>query len=90
MATETKIEETKQVVLKRVPPGDSWIFAGATPGNIQGDIHPTLTDGLEAWFQYAGDTQFFLDARRGTVEIIKTQEVKVEKPVTKYSLYGEE
>ena len=90
MAIETKIEETKQVVLKRVPPGDSWIFAGATPGNIQGDIHPTLTDALEAWYQAWGDTQFFLDARRGTVEIIKTHEVKVEKPVTRYSLYGED
>jgi hypothetical protein len=50
----------------------------------------SLTDALEYHFQNNGETQFFLDARKGTVEIIKTQEVRVEKPITKYSLYGEE
>jgi hypothetical protein len=43
---------------------------------------------LEAWYQLYGDTQFFIDARRGIVEIIKQQEV--EKPVKRFSLYGED
>jgi len=50
----------------------------------------SLTDALEYHFQNTGQTEFFLSARKGTVEVIHTQEVKVEKPITKYSLYGEE
>ena len=81
---ETEIKEQKELVLKRVPPGDRWIFA---KGNGQ-NIYPSLTDALEAWFQYAGDTNFYIEARKGTVEIIKEQEV--EKPVKRFSLYGED
>ena len=51
-------------------------------------IYPSLTDALEAWYQFRGDTQFFMDARKGTVEIIKQEEV--EKPTKKFSLYGED
>jgi hypothetical protein len=43
---------------------------------------------LEAWYQYSGDTNFYIEARNGTVEIIKEQEV--EKPVRRFSLYGED
>jgi hypothetical protein len=80
---ETEIKEQKQLVLKRVPPGDKWVF-------VEGDtsIYPSLTDALEAWYQYKGDTQFYIDARKGTVEIIKQQEI--EKPIKKFSLYGED
>ena len=84
----TEIKEEYTTILQRVPPGDRWIFAGAKEGNIRGEIYPSLTDALEAWFQYAGDTNFYIEARKGTVEIIKTEEV--EKPVKKFSLYGED
>jgi hypothetical protein len=85
MAFETKIEETKEVVLKRVPPGDRW-----SPIDSPSTILESLTDGLEHQFQKTGQTEFFLSARKGTVEVIYKEEVKVEKPITKYSLYGEE
>lgn len=85
---EKELKEQKELVLKRVPPGDRWIFAKAIPGHIQGDIHPSLTDALEAWFQYTGETNFYIDARKGTVEIVKQAEV--EKEIKKFSLYGEE
>lgn len=85
---EKELKEQKELVLKRVPPGDKWIFANAQPDDIQGGIHPSLTDALEAWYQYAGDTNFYIEARNGTVEIIKEQEV--EKPVKRFSLYGED
>ena len=85
---DTEIKEQKELVLKRVPPGDRWIFAGAKEGNIRGEIYPSLTDALEAWFQYAGDTNFYIEARKGTVEIIKQEEVQI--PVKKFSLYGED
>ena len=81
---ETEIKEEKELVLKRVPPGDRWVFAEGSQKNI----YPSLTDALEAWYQYAGDTNFYIEARNGTVEIIKEQEV--EKPVKRFSLYGED
>jgi hypothetical protein len=81
---ETEIKEQKELVLKRVPPGDRWVFA---KGNGQ-NTYSSLTDALEAWYQYAGDTNFYIEARNGTVEIIKEQEV--EKPVRRFSLYGED
>jgi len=81
---ETEIKEQKELVLKRVPPGDRWVFANATKSSL---VYQSLTDALEAWYQYSGDTNFYIEARKGTVERITTEEV--EKQVTKYSLYGE-
>ena len=81
---ETEIKEQKELVLKRVPPGDRWVFANGSQKNV----YPSLTDALEAWFQYSGDTNFYIEARKGTVEIIKEQEVEV--PVKRFSLYGED
>jgi hypothetical protein len=81
---EKELKEQKELVLKRVPPGDRWIFASGNGENI----YPSLTDALEAWFQYNGDTNFYIEARKGTVEIIRQEEV--EKPVKKFSLYGED
>lgn len=82
---ETEIKEQRLQVLERVPPGDRWVMSG---GNKAAVIYPSLTDALEAWYQFKGDTQFFMDARKGTVEIIKQEEV--EKPTKKFSLYGED
>jgi hypothetical protein len=81
---ETEIKEEKELVLKRVPPGDRWVFADGSQKNI----YPSLTDALEGWYQENGDTNFYIEARNGTVEIIKEQEV--EKPVKRFSLYGED
>ncbi len=81
---ETEIKEEKELVLKRVPPGDRWVFADGS----QKDIYPSLTDALEAWYQTNGDTNFYIEARNGTVEIIRQEEV--EKPVKRFSLYGED
>lgn len=84
MSIETKIEEIKEVVLKRMPPGDRW-----SPTDNSTVVLESLTDGLEYYFQKTGQTEYFISARRGTVEVIHTKEVEVEKPITKYSLYGE-
>jgi hypothetical protein len=80
----TELKEEKQLVLKRVPPGDRWVFANGS-ANVS---YPSLTDALEAWYQSFGDTQFYIDARRGTVEIIVQEEVEI--PVKRFSLYGED
>lgn len=81
---ETEIKEQRVQVLERVPPGDRWIMSGGK----KSAVYPSLTDALEAWYQFKGDTQFYMDARKGTVEIIKHEEV--EKPTKKFSLYGED
>jgi hypothetical protein len=81
---EIELKEQKELVLKRVPPGDRWIFADGSQKNI----YPSLTDALEGWYQTNGDTNFYIEARNGTVEIIRQEEV--EKPVKRFSLYGED
>ena len=81
---ETELKEEKVLVLKRVPPGDRWVFADGSTKSI----YPSLTDALEGWFQINGDTNFYSEARKGTVEIIKQEEVEV--PVKRFSLYGED
>ena len=84
MSTEIKVEQIKEVILRRVPPGDRW-----SPVDNNSVVLDSLTDGLEYHFQKTGQTEYFLSAKRGTVEVIYEKEVEVEKPVTKYSLYGE-
>jgi hypothetical protein len=81
---EKELKEQKELVLKRVPPGDRWIFADLK----NSAVYPSLTDALEAWYQTNGDTNFYIEARKGTVEIIKQEEVEI--PVKKFSLYGED
>ena len=81
---ETEIKEQKIQVLKRVPPGDRWVMADGK----NSAVYPSLTDALESWYQNFGDTNFYIEARKGTVEIIRHEEV--EKPVKRFSLYGED
>jgi len=79
----TEIIEQTETILKRVPPGDKWVFV-----ENQKTIYPTLTDALEAWYQKHGDTQFFIDARKGVVEKVVEEEVEI--PEKRFSLYGED
>lgn len=81
---EKELKEELIVVLRRVPPGDRWVFADSSNKSI----YPSLTDALEAWYEETGDTQFYIDARQGTVESVVRKEI--EKPVKRFSLYGED
>ena len=85
MAVETK----KQLVLKRVPPGDQW-----TDANGQSDVFPSLTDGLEYAFHKSGGktTEFHLSSFKGEIYSVTTEEVPDAPPPPKprYSMYGEE
>jgi hypothetical protein len=88
MEKETK--EERRVIFTRLPPGDRWKAAkegnGLTMGS--GQTYGSLTDALEAWFQSYGETQFYIDARKGTIEIVT--KVEVEIPQKRFSLYGED
>jgi hypothetical protein len=80
----TEIIEQTEIILKRVPPGDKWVFADLK----NSAVYPSLTDALEAWYQNTGDTQFYIDARKGVVEKVIEEEVEI--PEKRFSLYGEE
>ena len=84
---ETK--EVKQLVLKRVPPGDQW-----TDANQTSDVFPSLTDGLEYTFQKTGGkiTEFHLSSFKGEIYSVHTEELPDAPPPPKprYSMYGEE
>jgi hypothetical protein len=81
---KTEIIEQTEIILRRVPPGDRWVMAD---GNKSALVYPSLTDALEAWYQFKGDTQFYIDARKGVVEKVIEEEVEV--PEKRFSLYGE-
>ena len=82
-------KEVKQLVLKRVPPGDQW-----TDANGQSDVFPTLTDGLEYTFHKSGGktTEFHLSSFKGEIYSVTEQEVPDAPlpPKPRYSMYGEE
>ncbi len=84
MSIETKKEVIKQAVLKRLPPGDRW-------QSVDGDspVLETLTDALEWMYQKTGITEYFISARRGTVETMSERVIEIEKPIRKFSIYDE-
>jgi hypothetical protein len=84
MAIETK----KQLVLKRVPPGDQW-----TDAVDDSDVFESLTDGLEYVFQKSNGqlTEFHLSAFKGEIfSVVNTEVPDPEPTVKRWTLYGEE
>ena len=83
-------KEVKQLVLKRVPPGDQWTDAE----DRSAGIFPTLTDGLEYTFHKSGGktTEFHLSSFKGEIYSVTQEEVPDTPPPPKprYSMYGEE
>ena len=85
MEQKTITEEIKISVAKRVPPGDRW-----SPLDNPNLILDSLTDVLEYVYQKSGNTQFYMDARKGLTYVIETEEKELPPPVVKrYSLYDE-
>tara|TARA_B110000858_G_C17717117_1_gene433439 strand:- start:737 stop:988 length:252 start_codon:yes stop_codon:yes gene_type:complete len=81
---EKIIEEQKDLVLQRVPPGDRW-------SPVTGDtnkILPSLTDGLEYIYQRDEQRDFHLAALDGKVYAIN-QITKDAPPPKTFNLYGE-
>jgi hypothetical protein len=84
MRRTIEIIERKVVIMNRTPPGDRWHII---PDELT--IYETLTDALEEYFQRTGETEYFISAKDGTVSITHSEEVAVDTPIQKYSLYGE-
>ncbi len=68
---DTQIKQEKELILKRVPPGDRWVFADGGK-----NIYPSLTDALEAWFQQNGDTNFILKHVRVQWKLLEKKKLK--------------
>ena len=85
-----KVEE-KELVMKRVPPGDRWEWYTKRPIALNQPIFESLTDALNSIFDFTGETNFYLSARTGEIFIVK--EVDTEDPAPpppkKYSIYGD-
>jgi len=82
-------KEIKQLVLKRVPPGDQW----QDIDDKSAGIFPSLTDGLEYTFHKSGGqtTEFHLSSFKGKIYSVQTEEQPDAPPPPKprYSMYGE-
>ena len=76
----------KQIIARRVPPGDRWNLTGDSEGDVI--VYDSLTDCLNQIHIVHQATQFYLDAVAGTVSI--DDGVPVVAPIKKYRLYGEE
>ncbi len=83
------IEEVEQneLIARRVPPGDNWILVD----DPNDEVHPSLTDTLEAWFGMHGDKVEFrlapLDSKLYAIRY-EQKEIEAQKP-KKFNLYGE-
>jgi hypothetical protein len=82
---KVEVEEIKTKVARRQPPGDRW-----SPVDNSTVILESLTDVLEYIYQKKGNTQFYMDAREGSVYVVEKEEKIIQpEPDKKYSLYGE-
>jgi len=82
---ETQTIEHNILIAERVPPGDRWALVG------EKQIHESLTDTLEAYFQKT-DTpcHFRLEPLNGKLFAIKEEEEEiVQAPPKKFNIYGD-
>lgn len=81
----TEIQTAYDLIATRKAPGDRWVLTG------EQQIHKSLTDTLEAWFQQNQEqVSFRLDPLNSKLYVIREQEVEIKpEPVKTFSLYGE-
>lgn len=86
--SKTQIKEENILIARRVPPGDKWRLVANEP---DGQVHPTLTDTLEAYMTKTGFRgEYRLAPLKSELYAILTTEKEIE-PVKeqRYSIYGE-
>ena len=85
---ETQVVETLELIANRVKGrGDTWILVGDT----KKEVHPSLTDTLEAWFEKNQEqVEFRLAPLDSKLYVIRTEEKTIEPEAPKrYNLYGD-
>ena len=82
---ETQTVEHNILIAKRVPPGDRWTLLN------EDQVHETLTDALEAYFQKTGEgCHFRLEPLNGKLFAIKEHEEEVVvEPPKRFNIYGD-
>ena len=78
--------EQKQLIAKRVPPGDRWALVDEP--NV---THPTLTETLEAYFQKTRfNAAFYLDPIGSALYSVDRVEVEIKpEPIKTFAFYGD-
>jgi len=85
--SEFETVENKQLIAKRVPPGDRWSLI-ADPSN---EVYNTLTDTLEAYFKKTQfNAAFYLDPIGSSLYSVDRVEVEIKpKPIKTFDFYGD-
>ena len=85
--TEFQTVENKQLIAKRVPPGDRWSLV-ADPSST---VHESLTDTLESYFkQTQFNAAFYLDPLGGALYAVERTEVEIKpEPIKTFDFYGD-
>ena len=85
--SEFQTVENKQLIAKRVPPGDRWSLV-ADPS---GTVHESLTDTLETYFQKTKfNAAFYLDPLGGSLYAVERTEVEIQpEPIKTFDFYGD-
>ena len=83
--SKTEVIEKTLEIAQRVPPGDRWQLKGDK------EVHKTLTETLEAYFQKTGKpAEFRLAPLKGKLYVITTEEQEIKEPEPKkFSIYGD-
>jgi len=78
--------EQKQLIAKRVPPGDRWALVDDPSA-----VHPTLTETLEAYFKKTQfNAAFYLDPIGSALYAVKRTEVEIKpEPIKTFDFYGD-
>ena len=84
--SEFETVEQKQLIAKRVPPGDRWALT-----DEPGVVHSTLTETLEAYFQKTKfNKAFYLDPIGSALYAVDRVEVEIKpEPIKTFDFYGD-
>jgi hypothetical protein len=85
--SEFETIEQKQLIAKRVPPGDRWTLTASS----EGTVYDTLTDTLEAYFQKTKfNAAFYLDPLGSALYAVERTEVEIKpEPIKTFDFYGD-
>ena len=78
--------EQKQLIAKRVPPGDRWALV-----DEPSIVHPTLTEALEAYFKKTQfNAAFYLDPIGSALYSVDRVEIEIKpEPIKTFDFYGD-
>jgi hypothetical protein len=84
--SEFETVEQKQLIAKRVPPGDRWALT-----NEPDTVISSLTEALEKYFQQTKfNKAFYLDPLGGALYSVDRVEIEIKpEPIKTFDFYGD-